>query len=179
MEEQTTEPHVFPNARRPGEYLFAVLLLALSVVLLVQIDWQTTWLEGKGLAAQPRTWPFVGLAGMALFGVAHLLVTGRRTRTPGRWREALLWVGSLEYVGWYLLYVAAVPWLGYLASTLAFCLFLTWRGGYRAPRVYVISAAFALGVVLLFKTALHVRIPGGAIYELLPAALRSFMILNF
>lgn len=179
MEDQVTEPHVFPTARRPGEYLFAVLLLAIAVVLLVQINWQTTWLDGKGLAAQPRTWPLIGLAGMVIFGVAHLLTTGRRARTPGRWREALLWVSSLEYVGWYLIYVAAIPQLGYLASTVAFCLFLTWRTGYRDSRALVTSAAFGIGVVLLFKAALHVRIPGGAIYELLPGALRSFMILNF
>jgi hypothetical protein len=179
MDDQTTEPHVFPTSRRPGEYLFAVLLLALSVVLLIQIDWQTTWLDGKGLAAQPRTWPFIALAGMTAFGVGHVLMTGRRNRTPGRWREALLWVRSLEYVGWYLLYVAAVPMIGYLGATLAFCLFLTWRSGYRDARFYAAAAGFALFVVLLFKTTLHVRIPGGAIYEALPGALRSFMILNF
>ena len=33
--------------------------------------------------------------------------------------------------------------------------------------------------VLVFKSMLSVKIPGGEIYEYLPAALRNFMILNF
>jgi hypothetical protein len=36
-----------------------------------------------------------------------------------------------------------------------------------------------LFIVLIFKTFLEVKIPGGAIYEFLPNTLRSFMILNF
>jgi hypothetical protein len=37
----------------------------------------------------------------------------------------------------------------------------------------------ALAVVVVFKSFLSVKIPGGAIYEYLPDALRSFFILNF
>jgi len=41
------------------------------------------------------------------------------------------------------------------------------------------SIITGLSIVLIFKTFLEVKIPGGAIYEFLPNTLRSFMILNF
>jgi hypothetical protein len=41
------------------------------------------------------------------------------------------------------------------------------------------SVLTALSIVLVFKTFLEVKIPGGAIYEYLPDTLRTFMILNF
>jgi hypothetical protein len=41
------------------------------------------------------------------------------------------------------------------------------------------SLITALSIVLVFKTFLEVKIPGGIIYEFLPSTLRSFMILNF
>ena len=42
------------------------------------------------------------------------------------------------------------------------------------------AAAFTgLGIVLVFKAALSVKIPGGAIYEYLPDTLRNFLIVNF
>lgn len=177
MEHQ--KPHVFPNVRKPGELLFAIIILVLALFLISQIGNQTTWLPRKGLAAQPRLWPLLGLGTMTLFGVLHLWRTSRNERTPGRWREAAIWLSSLEFVVWYLIYVASVPYAGYLLSTLVFCLFLTWRAGYRSSRYFVIAALFALCVVLFFKTALNVKIPGGAIYEFLPDPARPFMLRYF
>lgn len=179
MEHDKAKPHVFPNARRPGELLFATLFLAIGLALLGLITHQTAWLPGKGLAAQPRTWPLIGLVGMVVFGALHLSWAHRNTRTPGRWREALLWVSSVEYVAYYLAYVFAVPRIGYLGATIAFCLFLTWRAGYRSMKSYLSAMLFALAVVLLFKTILNVKIPGGAIYEYLPAELRNIMLRYF
>lgn len=179
MEHEDAKPHVFPNARKPGELLFAMLILALALLLISQIGHQTSWLPGKGLAAQPRLWPLIGLGTMSIFGALHLWSTSHNRRTPGRWREALIWVSSLEYVAWYLLYVASVPYAGYLLATLIFCLFLTWRAGFRSARPFLVAALFALAVVLFFKTTLNVKIPGGAIYEYLPAAARNFMLRYF
>ncbi|WP_404405115.1 tripartite tricarboxylate transporter TctB family protein [Pelagibacterium halotolerans] len=179
MEHENAKPHVFPNARKPGELLFAILILIIALLLISQIGEQTTWLEGKGWSAQPRLWPLVGLGTMSIFGALHLWWTSRSRRTPGRWREALVWVSSLEYVLWYLIYVASVPYAGYLLSTVVFCLFLTWRAGYRSTRIFLVAALFGLGVVLFFKSALNVKIPGGAIYEYLPASARYFMLRYF
>lgn len=179
MEHENAKPHVFPEARKPGELFYSLIFLATAVALLSMIFWQTSHLPGKGFAAQPRTWPFISLAGMAVFAAANLVATSRSTRTPGRWREVLVWVSSLEYVGWYLLYVAAIPIVGYLAGTLGFCLFLTWRAGYRSTFAFGAAGAFALFVVLLFKSLFNVKIPGGAVYEYLPDTLRYIMIRYF
>ena len=64
-----------------------------------------------------------------------------------------------------------------LLVTVAFALILTRRIGYRSPRMTWIALAFALAVVLLFKGFLQVKIPGAALYELLPGGVRTFFIL--
>ena len=97
-----------------------------------------------------------------------------RTRTL----QALL-LATLEYVAYFLCYVAAVPWIGYLSATLLFCPVLCLRCGYRDPRILLASLGVGLATVLVFKTFLQVKIPGGAVYELLPAGARNFMIIYF
>ena len=171
------EPHVFPEGRKPGEMLFSMLLLVLAAALLATLPWQTTWLNGKGLAAQPRFWPALSLGGVVLFAVLHKLSRGKLDRTPGRWTEGLTWIRSLEFIGWYMLYVAAIPMIGYLSATVIFCTLLALRVGYRG-KTLLWAALFGLCVVLFFKTAMNVKIPGGAIYEFAPEGLR-YILLRF
>jgi hypothetical protein len=168
-------PHVFPESRKPGEILFVTISMVIAVALLAAIPWQTTWIPGKGLAAQPRLWPSLSLGGVVLFGLMNAWSRVRVTRTPGRWQEAAVWLRSLEFIGWYMLYVVAIPVIGYLLSTVLFCTGLALRVGYRG-RTVVIAGLFGLFVVLLFKAALNVKIPGGAIYEHAPEALRYFLL---
>lgn len=171
-------PHVFPEGRKPGEMLFSLLLLGVAAALLAALPWQTTWLDGKGLAAQPRFWPALSLGGVVLFALLHWVSRARVDRTPGRWAEGLTWIRSLEYVAWYMVYVAAIPVIGYLASTLFFCTALAMRVGYRG-RTLLWAALFGLAVVLFFKAAMNVKIPGGAIYEYAPEGLRYILIRYF
>jgi hypothetical protein len=179
MADMTDKPHVFPHGRKPGELLFCAAFLIFAAGLLSIMGWQTSWIDGRGLAAQPRLWPSISLGGMALFGGVLWLRTRRLARTPGRWREAGLWLRSLEFVGWYVLYVVAIPIVGYLLSTIVFCVLLTLRLGYRS-RLSVLSAlGFALFVVLTFKTAFNVKIPAGAIYDIAPDGLRYILIRYF
>jgi hypothetical protein len=179
MEHEGAKPHVFPEARRPGELFYSFIFLGTAVALLAMIFWQTSWLPGKGFAAQPRTWPFISLAGMTFFAFANLVTTAGSSRTPGRWKEVWIWVSSLEYVAWYLLYVSTISTIGYLAATIAFCVLLTWRAGYRSLFAFGAATAFAMFVVLFFKSMFNVKIPGGALYEYLPEALRYIMIRYF
>ena len=139
----------------------------------------TIVLEGVGAKAEVRELvsQFAQRRGDIAF--ATLVATSRSARTPGRWKEVVVWVRSLEHVGWYLLYVAAIPAVGYLGATLAFCLFMTWRAGYRSSLAFAAAAGFALFVVLLFKSLFNVKIPGGAVYEYLPDTLRYLMIRYF
>jgi len=69
--------------------------------------------------------------------------------------------------------------IGYLFSSIIFCVVLAARVGYRSLRTLMISAGLSVAIVLLFKTFLQVRIPGGTVYEYLPDGIRNFMILYF
>lgn len=184
MSDQTTDdqlddhPHVFPEGRKPGEKLFAGLTIAVALVLLAAIPWQTTWLEGKALAAQPRLWPALALIGTIIFGLMNLAQRVTLPRTPGRWTEAVTWIRALEYIAWYMVYVALIPVLGYLVSTIAFCTLLTLRIGYRGRPVWL-AALFGLAVVLMFKTGFNVKIPAGAIYDYAPESIRYILFRYF
>ncbi|KAA0912614.1 tripartite tricarboxylate transporter TctB family protein [Aquicoccus porphyridii] len=162
-----------------GQSLFAIIFVVASLLLLSQLGNETRWAKGTQLFAQPRFWPAVAVGGMVLFGLLHLWALPRKRLRHADLVEWRIWFFALEWVLWFLAYVMVVPVLGYLPSTLIFVPLLAWRVGYRGPRMLWISAGFAVAVVIVFKTFLQVRIPGGAVYEYLPGALRSFLILNF
>ena len=166
----------FPGPRR-GQLLFALAFLALSLLLLMLLPWQTTWLAKSQLVAQPRFWPAVGLGGMVLLGGLHLYRLPWRRNSRYDWWEARKWFVVLEFALWFMAYVLLVPVVGYLPATLAFVPALSWRMGYRSRLILVSSIVFAVVVVVMFKGFLSVKIPGGAVYEYLPGGLRRFFIL--
>jgi hypothetical protein len=164
----------------PAEIVFGVLAFGFAAFLLIQIPTQTSWVKGAPFVAQPAFWPIVAIVGMTVFGAAELWFSGRRNRAGRRGQipaEVLQWARALEYVLWFMAYVRAVPLVGYLPATILFCVGLTLRLGYRAPRTLAAAALTGTVTVVVFKAFLSVRIPGGAAYEYLPAALRNFMIL--
>lgn len=166
----------FPGPRR-GQLIFALAFVALSALLLVLIGEQTAWVKKTKVFAQPRFWPGVALGGMVLLGGLHLYRMPWRRVTRFDLNETRRWGQALEYVLWFMGYVLLVPIVGYLPVTLVFVPLLSWRMGYRSPRMLWISIAFAIAVVLVFKGLLSVRIPGALLYEYLPGPLRSFAIL--
>lgn len=170
---------MFKRYRRPGDLVFAVVFLAFSLALLSQLGEQTVWKKGTRLFAQPSFWPAVSLISMTVFAAFHWLGSAVSLRIDGRWSEVWFWVQSLEYVAWFLAYVTLVPLLGYLLATILFATAMALRLGYRGTGWMVASVGAAVVIVLIFKTFLQVKVPGGLIYEYLPAALRSFMLTNF
>ncbi len=167
----------------PGALPFALLFAALSLFLLSQIGSEAKFSAGGPLVAQPAFWPAIGLAGMSVFGGLQLLgeLRSRRPEKSGSTdlSEIGIWLRSLEYLFWFMAYVAAVPVIGYLPATLAFTALLAFRAGYRDP--WMLGAALLSGfvIVLVFKTMLSVKIPGGALYDHLPATLRTPAMLYF
>lgn len=167
-----------------GARLFALAFLALTMLCLSQIGSQTKFSASGALAAQPRFWPAVGLGGMALFGALHLAGLWRR-RGPAP--DLVADLGAVfadaarvgEFALWFMVYVWVTPLAGYLPSTIAFMLGLGIRLGYRDRRMLGIAALTGGVIVMLFKTLLAVKIPGGALYELLPAGWRAMMIAYF
>ncbi len=165
-------------AAHAGGLFFAVLFVCFATFLLSQLTAETKFSANKSLFAQPRFWPGVSVLGMLIFGIGHIWSV-RRQRSKALGYELFNWVKSFEYLAWFMIYVLAVPQIGYLLATVLFMLVLTARQGYRQKQYFLIAAIVAFLIVLIFKTLLAVKIPGGAIYEFLPTALRSFMIINF
>lgn len=183
MERSQAEPAAaFEKPPHRAELVFALAAFAVGLFLLTQIGSQVTWSSSRSLVNQPGFWPVMAIFGMVIFGAAEIVVSVRRFRlesTGDIAAELFDWVKAIEFAGWFLVYVLVVPTIGYLLATLLFCLLLTWRLGYRSKSRLVAAALTGLAVVLVFKSMLSVKIPGGEIYEYLPAALRNFMILNF
>ncbi|WP_422367471.1 tripartite tricarboxylate transporter TctB family protein [Pelagibius sp.] len=169
---------LFRRERRPGDMVFAIGFFLIAVAAAVVLPQQAKFLPGKALVSQPGFWPAIGVGMMVTFGAAHLLSTWNAPRLPGRLREVLVWARALEFVAWFVAYVLIVPVVGYLPATLILALGLGMRLGYRSPRSLVAAALFAVVVVLVFRTGLGVRIPAGALYDYLPAPIRSFAIIN-
>ena len=171
-----------------GVWLFALLFFAATLVLLSQIGIQTKYKPSGSLFAQPRFWPAVALGGMLFFGAGHLVSLWRaRGASPagagGQYRHLLPVLADaarvLEFALWFMAYVWITPLAGYLASTLCFMCLLAVRAGYRDRRMIGLAGVTGAVIVLLFKTVLAVKIPGGAVYEMLPDALRALMIAYF
>ncbi len=170
---------LFKRYRRPGDIVFAWFALLVSVFLLSQVMDQTAWRSGGKLFAQPRFWPALSLSGMVIFAALHLLGSFLSERIDGRWREVWVWIAALEYAGWFIAYALAVPYLGYLPSTVLFGVGLALRAGYRKGLPLAIAALAAFSIVVLFKTLLKVNLPAGLLYDRLPDGLRQIMLTYF
>jgi len=179
MSRVNTLQALFKRYRRPGDIVFAWLVLLISLYLLSQVFEQTAYKSGAKLFSQPRFWPAVSLLFMTGFAAFHLLGSMASERIDGRWKEVLLWFASLEYAAWFIAYAALVPWAGYLPSTIIFTLLLTLRVGYTSSRMLKVAAACSVLIVVLFKTLLQVKLPPGRVYELLPDGLRQIMMIYF
>ncbi|WP_346894216.1 tripartite tricarboxylate transporter TctB family protein [uncultured Roseibium sp.] len=167
---------LFKRYRRPGDMVFALTFFLFSLFLLVNIPDQVVWVKRTKLFAQPVFWPTIAIGLMVIFSLFHLVGSLVSERIPGRLQEVLYWLRSIEFALWFMAYVAVVPLLGYLLSTILFCGLLSFRMGYRSLRWMVASTLFAVAVVILFKAFLQVKLPAGLIYEGLPDGLRGFMM---
>lgn len=165
---------IFKRYRRPGDVVFAFAFFAFSAFLFSQLGEQIEVTKRTKWFAQPGLWPTIAIYGMLIFSALHCLSSILSPRIPGRWTEVLFWLRSLEYVAYFLIYVVAVPWLGYLPSTILFAVFLTLRAGFRTGKSVAIAAVFAVTVALVFRAFLQVKIPAGQVYNYLPDAVRVF-----
>ena len=170
---------LFMRYRRPGDIVFACLFLVFSLALLSQIGSQTEWKGGAKLFAEPRFWPAISLSAMTLFAALHFIGSALSERIPGRLAEVSFWVRSIEYTVWFMAYVLAVPRIGYLPASLIFAVLIAIRSGYRSPRMLCGAAAAAVTTVVVFRSFLQVKIPGGAIYDQFPDGLRQIMLTYF
>jgi hypothetical protein len=171
---------LFKRYRRPGDLVFASGFLVLSLFFLGSIPWQLTWIPGRGLFEQPAFWPSVAIGAMTLFSAVHWFGAVVSERIPGRRAEVITWMRALEFPAWFMAYVLVVPYAGYLLGSILFTCCLAFRLNYRTWRWMLVTAVFAIVVVTVFKAMLQVRMPAGAVYDLLPPGdLRSFLMTRF
>lgn len=168
----------FSRKKFPGDFVFSIFLLLISLFLLSQLGSETKWIKGTKIFAQPAFWPTVSLVGMTLFAGCHFLSSIYSDKESDWGMEVFFWLTSMEYAVWFLGYVWIVPYLGYLPATVLLSLLLTYRVGYRGRNMFLAATATATAIVVVFKGLLSVKIPGGMIYEYLPDGIRNFMILN-
>lgn len=171
----------------PQTNAFVILLVVLSAILFY-LGWngsELKWVKKADFYEQPGFWSLMSLGGMVVFGLGHqlthvILKTKAAPIASGKQADTFYDISGItlpiEYALYFVAYVWLVPRLGYLPTTLIAMPLLTWRAGYRELKWYVLSILFAIGIVVLFKSVLQVRIPGGEIYEYLPDSVRSFFI---
>lgn len=170
---------MFKRERRPGDLVFAIAFVAIALALAFALPTQAPFLADTKFVAQPGFWPLVAVTMMVVFGAINLLTSINSPRIFGRAREVWFWLRSLEFVGWFYLYVLVIPLLGYLPTSVLFVPLLCFRLGYRSKAILGHGVLFAIAVVLIFKTGLGVALPAGQIYNLLPDAMRNFFIVYF
>ncbi len=179
MSKAHTLQDLFKRYRRPGDLFYSVICLLFSLFLALNLSSETTWVPNTKLFAQPAFWPYVAVYLMVAFSALHLGSTLVSVKLDGRWEEIRFWLKSLEYALWFMAYVLVVPYMGYLPTTIALVIVLAYRLGYRGVRYLGSAALFGVLVVVVFKSLLQVKVPGGAIYEFLPNVLRSFFLTYF
>ena len=174
-----TLQELFQRYPHPCARLFAAIFLVFSIVLLVLIPDQTTWIKRTNFFSQPAFWPSVSIGLMVVFSSFHFLSTVISKQGRGSWGEVFYWLKSFEYVMWFMAYVFLVPLLGYLLSTTIFSMSLAWRIGYKSMRWQLVSVAFSVIVVVIFKGFLSVKIPSGDIYNLLPPGQLRLILMSY
>lgn len=178
MSKVLTFQALFRRYRRPGDFFIALLSFLFALAMALNLPFETTWVKGTATVAQPAFWPTLAVGCMIVFSLLHLIGALVSERIPGRLQEVLQWIKGIEYALWFMVYVLLVPVFGYLLSTIAFTVTLTFRLGYRGWKWSAFAALFGVIVVVLFKSFLHVKVPGGAIYDLLPTgSIRNFFLI--
>ena len=164
-----------------GNRIFAACVLLLAVTLLLFADTELKWKTNTSFHLQPGFWSIIALSGMAFFAIVQLVQPPWKIEKPVHFdwlRWAHNWLGPVEYAVYFLVYVYLVPWLGYLPSTLLVFPLLVLRAGYRGRKYLAMSWIVGLAIVILFKSLLQVKIPGGELYSIFPDAIRNFLVLR-
>jgi hypothetical protein len=168
--------------------MFAIFMVIVSLFLISQFGSQTKSVEGVRILVQPRFWPAISLGGMLIFSLGYLIQSLRdvargsgRTQNARIWQaeELLNWLRTFEYAAYFLIYVMAVPRLGYLPATLVFCVLLTLRAGYRDLKSIGWVILGGVIIVVVFKSLLNVKLPAGAVYNFFPEEIGSIFIKYF
>lgn len=136
----------------------AVSLLMATPSLIQPFSAQTAWYES------PAMFPRMALT-LAVFGGLAEWWMRRQGVELGDSEELdsseARMPQALAMVGLFALYMFAVPWMGYLSSTLLFLLASGWMLGLGWPVTLLLSGCLSLGMWLVFVRLLHVSFGHG------------------
>jgi putative tricarboxylic transport membrane protein len=146
------------------DFTFAAVMLAVGIAyyaLTTQVP-QSTLDDAVGPVGLPRLYAIM-LVALSLITIARVALAAVRRQRPHHddaSRQSWRFAGML-LIG--VLYVAIVPWLGYLPSIAMLIAGTAWyQGGAINRRVLVVSASGALILWLLFVAFLRIPQPPGA-----------------
>ena len=169
------------QSNQTGQRIFAICILLIAVTLLFMADTELKWKKNADFHKQPGFWSIIALSAMAAFSALQLMLPPWKLRMPAdfQWKPWLqAWFGPVEYAIYFLVYVWLVPLIGYLPATLLVFPLLVLRAGYRERKYLAFSWIVGIAVVVLFKSILQVKIPGGEFYSVFPEAVRNFLVLR-
>lgn len=153
-----------PRRRKPGELLFAYLMLALAMWLF----WLAWGIPGARRPSAPGTLPMAVCAIMVLSALVFVVRT-HLTAAPHRSDSVLQRVappGLVPFVGLAALYVLALDHAGFVLSSLVFLTVAISILDRRHPlRALVIAFGAVVLVYLLFRMVFQVLLPEGFVPE--------------
>lgn len=150
---------------RPGEVVFSLLLAGFSAFAL----WQAFLISGFTGLSEPGVFPMLAAGTMlaaGLFIVRDALVRAGASERSGKFFEMVVTprlVGMIALVG---LYVAVMPWLGFMAASAAF-LFVAFAFLWRRSLIIsaVLTAATLCFVYVIFRIVFQVVLPKGSLLQ--------------
>lgn len=154
-------------ARRPGELVFAFLLIVFSLAAL----WQAYGISGFSGLTSAGVFPMLAAGTMVLAALFILVKTAARSRpdrTPGpeplRFYREVVPPLHLAVMALVLVYLLAIPWLGFTASSglFLFAAFaLLWRRSLLVS--LLLTAASLAAIYVVFRLVFQVVLPQGAL----------------
>lgn len=151
------------DTRRPGELLFAMILVVFSAAAF----WQAYGISGFSGKTTPGVFPMFASGVMILSGLMILVSTARLPRSPSDAPGFFSKVMSLNHIVLIALvfgYVLLMPLLGFVVSSalFLFCAFqFLWH---KNPAISAVLTAATLAVIyLIFREVFQVVLPQGSL----------------
>ena len=149
--------------RRPGELVFALLIVVFSVAAF----WQSYGISGFSGKTTPGVFPMIASGVMMISSVVILISATRLSAPPEGSPGFLAEVLTLRHVvmiGLVLAYVMLMPLIGFVASSAVFlfCAFqFLWR---KNPVLMLALTAATLAIIyLIFREVFQVVLPQGTL----------------
>jgi len=153
------------SVRRPGEVVFAMLLVVCSVTAF----WQSFAISGLRGLSEPGVFPMLASATMlisSLLILKDVIASSSAQRDKSFFFVEIVPYRLLLIVGFILAYIIAMPLIGFIFSSSIFLFASFWLLWRKGP---MISAALTLGslavVYFVFRMIFQVVLPGGSLIE--------------